>query len=179
MQFYHLLKGNVFEAACDLCQYWSYSTSVHFHFKVALFVRIKQNPGSSEGWRANIWFCLFREIFKKGFYNMEMTTYVSFYKDSEVDVFDPVRWPMRLCPFETVKRENSDKYFLAKHPNPFFIYFLFLNTNLISLSICKAYNYFQTVIVYSLQDLYVCMHTQFHIPDVFIILKTDHRRRDF
>ncbi len=27
----------------------------------------------------------------KGFHNMEMSTYVSFYKDREVDVFDPVR----------------------------------------------------------------------------------------
>lgn len=34
---------------------------------------------------------------------MEMTAYVSFYKDLEVDVFDPVRWP--ISPFET--RENE------------------------------------------------------------------------
>lgn len=73
------------------------ATSVHFHFKVALFVKIKQNgrplrvPEQTSD-SASI------EKSSKAFHNMEMDTYGSFYKDWEVDVFDPVRWPTQRRP---------------------------------------------------------------------------------
>lgn len=79
------MKGNLSEAG-----YGYYSTSVHFHFKVALFMKIKQDWGLLRVPEQTSESASLKKS-SKGFHNMEMTTYVSFYKDWEVDVFDPVR----------------------------------------------------------------------------------------
>lgn len=97
------MKESLFEACNGLqwppCQHWSYSTSVHYHFKVALFVKIKQKQGplrdaeqtSDSASKINL---------QKGLIILKRP-YASLYKGWVVDVFDLVRWLewSYVCPF--------------------------------------------------------------------------------
>lgn len=62
------------------CQFFFYGTSVHFHFKVAVFVNIKQNVCPLRVTEQTIDSVSLMES-SKGFHNVEMTTYALSYKD--------------------------------------------------------------------------------------------------
>lgn len=83
--------GSLFEAYEGFSMFF-YGTSVHFHFKVALSVNIKQNTSLLRVIE-QISDSVSLEEPSKGFPNMEMTTYAPSYKEMKhkVVVFDHVR----------------------------------------------------------------------------------------